>query len=443
MNINNSHNIDNQVRQATNSIDTEFNEEAWQKMEKLLDKKQPNRPFGPIFNWRNLFIGLLMLNVLVATFLITKNYVSNKKLKTESTNKPNVVAPKTTNESKATIKNSSNTEVATFSQPKVNEIKQQSNTNFITNNQLKRIAENSIKPIRNNEILNDEHTVNRVTETKKAAQKEIEQSTDTEIVIENKKANENETVINLSTYPKSSTKNNEITDTSVKQQSNSDTSALVLQTNTTNSNATNSLPKFKMGWNKLFFTANKSVEINTIKLRGKNTWVSNSSFGIGVLWTNKNSISVHYTKASKIYDTDKYGYKNLNPYYLLYDTLNIHARCQLSNIDINIKHYFNSFLKSSVFIMGGVGLNKLNNEAYLYEYYDRGTLKSRYRAFNNPSTYQITNINFMAGYQYRFNKMVSLFTEGFIQYPIKGVGVGSINITSIGTRFGVTVFPFK
>ena len=70
-----------------------------------------------------------------------------------------------------------------------------------------------------------------------------------------------------------------------------------------------------------------------------------------------------------------------------------------------------------------------------------GTAENVTGSYKNSSHYFAAAIDINIGYERMIRNNISIRVEPFIQIPVKGIGMGSLPVKSIGLHFGVSLFP--
>lgn len=183
------------------------------------------------------------------------------------------------------------------------------------------------------------------------------------------------------------------------------------------------------------------IELNKL---GKATLI----YGAGLSYNFKKRITVRagFYSSKKIYSAtpDQYTYQSGYTYPNLY---NIDAVCKVYEIPVSLSYNFGQRKKHNWF--GNVGLSSflMKTEDYDYNYkvpyYGQGYTYYTYKsAIKDKNKHYFAVLTLSAGYQYNFSKRVSLQAEPYVKLPLAGVGEGKIKLKSAGVLFTATVRPF-
>lgn len=456
--------IENKIREAAQQNDYAFNEEAWSKMEVLLDKKDKKR--RPI-------LWLWLLPVMIgAAFLLSKttgNKIDNntsqiKSVAAEETqlkknnnpveNKNEITEIGKKDASKVNVVKensvSANSDVAAVKDKETKKINESSIDDRLTNirTQKKRISSNkksktSVRITASNgeedgkEILNDK-LVNKqnkkpnqqsgVDETKEVTisstpeilQKEIDDSITVQPVIAKIDSAKNKLVVNT-----------------VK-----DTVKVVAQ-----NSSKNKTKKSNRFASKFYFLGSGGIDIGSVKLLSFNNSTTSFKYGIGVgySFSKKLSVQTGFYIAEKKYAATA-GYYKIKPgsYWDMPSVKlqNVEASCLVYDIPLSVRYDFGTKKSFTYYGMAGVSSYLMKREDYDYYYTKYGSpAKGSYSYRGNK--HFMSNINLAAGIERKVSEKFALQLEPSISIPITGVGDGKVKLYSTSILFGVKYYPFK
>jgi hypothetical protein len=178
------------------------------------------------------------------------------------------------------------------------------------------------------------------------------------------------------------------------------------------------------------------VKLNNI---GKTTltYGAGISYGFGKRFTARTGFYV----SKKVYEAlpDQYHTPGGNYPYLT----DVDAKCNIYEIPVSLSYSFGQRKNHNWF--GSVGLSSfiMKKEDYVYNYKTpTGQTYDYYYTARNQNKHYFSVLNLSGGYQYQFNKWLSIEAEPYLQIPLGGVGMGKIKLNSAGVLFTVTVKPF-
>lgn len=181
------------------------------------------------------------------------------------------------------------------------------------------------------------------------------------------------------------------------------------------------------------------VELNKL---GKATL----TYGAGLSYQFRKRITVRagFYASKKIYSAspEQYTFQGTT-YPYLYD---IDAVCKVYEIPVSLSYNFAQRKNHNWFGNAGLSSFLMKTEDYDYNYkvpygqnYNYYTYKSNIRDRNK---HYFAVLTLSAGYQYNFGKRVSLQAEPYVKLPLGGVGEGKIKLKSAGVLLTATVRPF-
>lgn len=180
-------------------------------------------------------------------------------------------------------------------------------------------------------------------------------------------------------------------------------------------------------------------DVSTVKLQR----INRTGFTAGLLaGYNFNKI---WSIESGLYLDEKYYYSggkyfNTNKVYIPSYTKieDIDGVCHMIEIPVNVKYNFKTTKASNWFALAGVSSYLMKKENYGYRYMSYGTLMEKQLSYNNSSKNWASILNLSVGYTHNIKKLGMVRIEPYIKIPFKGVGIGSLPITSSGVYLGFT-----
>ena len=121
----------------------------------------------------------------------------------------------------------------------------------------------------------------------------------------------------------------------------------------------------------------------------------------------------------------------------------VDASCKVYEIPVSLSYSFGQRKNHNWF--GAVGLSSflMKEEDYQYNYKTPGGYPyNYYHSVSNENNHYFAVLTLSGGYQYQINKRFSVMGEPYVKLPLSGIGVGKIDLNSMGLLFTVTVKPF-
>lgn len=109
------------------------------------------------------------------------------------------------------------------------------------------------------------------------------------------------------------------------------------------------------------------------------------------------------------------------------------AECVLIDIPVTMKYTFAHFQESRFYATAGLSSYIMLDEKYRFDFdtYQSGAPQQLHR--QTATGYWISNATISIGYEVDLLQSVSVRAEPFMKVPIKGVGLGDVNLYSIGS----------
>ena len=147
----------------------------------------------------------------------------------------------------------------------------------------------------------------------------------------------------------------------------------------------------------------------------------------------------------KIYSVGKNDYHAQPGNIVNYDYLqSIDANCKVYEIPLVVNYNFGKAKNHSWFAAAGLSTYLMKKESYVYYYkYPSGRTYDKYWSVSNKNKHYFSVLDLSAGYEYTLNKRFSLAAEPYVKLPFSGVGAGKIKLNSAGVLFTLTMKPFK
>ncbi len=432
---------DKKIKEAADHYHPAYDDNAWKKMEELLDEHLPQKKGR---RWIIMFIPLLLLLVGGLVYLAVSYNASpsktSQKVESKSTleNKQPVSASSDKQESnlqhdiaateKTSAKNSGIPQAVTNNFPKEN-LQNKSGKN---SHSQKGVLKNNI-----GSGSSEENTLSNTikdlpaSESAPSAKSENEESKNVAIS-ENDKD-----------QPKKVTSNADIT---AKDNRNDNTVNKVIKTaNEKNSPDKETTTNAKNSFSRNFgITISAGPDISGVRIKdaGKVT----ISYGAGVSY----AISKRFTLRTGFYVSKKIYYAGSNDYHLPSGVANsiylqnVDANCNVYEIPLTASYSFGKTKNHSWFAAAGFSSYLMKKESYQYNYKTAtGQTWSRNWSVKNQNQHFFSILDLSGGYEYILNKRFSIMAEPYISLPLSGIGLGKIKLSSGGMLFTLTVKPFK
>ncbi len=456
--------FDNKIREAADHHHPAYDENAWARMEKLLNKHLPQENDG-----RRRIIFFLLLFLLLGGGSVwlfsSKPWNRNKQVtatKTgiqKSTGEPSTPVSSNTQDPHADNNKLNKEEVAGINVPgnskttteplppdqttvllnSVNKKDRQTNMLVTTgvSNKNKKIktdqpalsfnnnpgpADKNIKKDRLDQGQVDAATTNSTVATIIPGQKNNKKD-----VVEDKNL-----TITTNTKPV-------VNDPSGKENTNKDNTSLVQ-----NSPVKKAKDKNKKT-NTFFFTLSAGPDISATG--GDQLGKAKLLTGAGLGYTFKDRLTIRsgFYSGRKIYTSSPGSYHPPAAFWSYYPNLQkVDADCRVYEIPLSLSYNFSHSSKQQLFASAGISSLLMKSEAYdyYYKYTASGPTVTRKYTIKDQNKHYFSILTLSGGYQKNIGKSLSVTVEPYLKLPLSGIGFGNVKLNSGGILFSVGIKPF-
>lgn len=170
------------------------------------------------------------------------------------------------------------------------------------------------------------------------------------------------------------------------------------------------------------------------------------SYGVGAGFF----LNEHWQIRTGYFITDKkYGaypddYNPPKEFWVYYPHLkDIHANCLISEVPLIVSYNFQPKNKLRWFISGGLSSVFMKRETYDYTSMGySGNLYTKSYTINNQNQHYLSSLRVSGGFTKQLNRIISLTTEPYFSLPLSGVGYGKVKLGSSGMLISVNLKPF-
>lgn len=188
------------------------------------------------------------------------------------------------------------------------------------------------------------------------------------------------------------------------------------------------------------FSVGPDVSFVSLNKLGKATIM----YGAGLSYTfakQRLTVRTGFYTSKKIYDAtpDQYHSPGGNYPYLY----NVAAECKVYEIPLALSYNFGQHKKHSWFGSAGLSSFLMKSEYYQYQYKTPSGQNYNYPwSVKNENKHYFSVLTLSGGYNYKLSKRISLQAEPYVKIPLGGVGHGKVKLNSGGLLFTVTIKPF-
>jgi len=436
------------IKEAAEQHHPAYDEKAWQKMEKMLDKHMPQEDKD-----RRRIVFFLLFFLLLGGgvfFGITRPWQTNAGNGGESTvsvknnspavqNQPTNTSVQPDNPGEQQL-NGESVKLNDADQPEqsVNNNAGSLNTftAFETNSTQKKIKPGSVIEGKDHPIVDNKETgINNKITTGNEIKKEQGNLSNSESLNHNN--------------PVSTNVNENNVQSNLVASKNDDSKQLAAEENkTVKDNSSTASQKNKPG-NKRFldgFGFSLSGGPDVSKAGGSNLGKTTFAFGAGISYSFKK-----FTLRTGLYSADKIYSAGENDYELNYTPpQNVKfegadANCRVLEIPFSLAYNFISKNNNSWFAGAGLSTYLMKREDYVYWYTNSttGTYYPKGISISNKNKHYFSVLDLSAGFTRKLNNSISITAEPYVKVPFTGIGLGKVHLNSGGVLFTVGIRPFN
>jgi hypothetical protein len=116
-------------------------------------------------------------------------------------------------------------------------------------------------------------------------------------------------------------------------------------------------------------------------------------------------------------------------------------------IPLTLRYDFDRINNTTLFINGGASSYLMRHESYVFyghTYYNG--MATRWQSpnsipYDTKENYLFSVIDFSVGVEQRISKSISLQVEPYVKIPVKGVGLGEVDLSSYGVNLSLRFAP--
>ena len=179
---------------------------------------------------------------------------------------------------------------------------------------------------------------------------------------------------------------------------------------------------------------------NEVKGQG----MKKTSMDIGLLggykFSNRLSIETGLLFSKKYYSSDGKYFHMIKPDPSMpagAKVMNVDGRFNVWEIPVKLKYEILQRNKTVIFSSAGISSYIITKEKNNYEVMLNGNPEKMTGNYKSINHYAVASFTVSAGYEYRTGKQTTLRIEPFVQIPIRGIGIGSMPVTSAGLNIGI------
>lgn len=166
--------------------------------------------------------------------------------------------------------------------------------------------------------------------------------------------------------------------------------------------------------------------------------------GIGYSYRERFSIRAGFYNAAKVYTATPDAYNAPLNFYNYYPFLvKVDANCRVYEIPVSLGYHFGARKNHSWFASATLSSYLMKRETYNYSYKTSawGAVQQREWNMYNRSKHMFSVLGISGGYQRKITERISFIAEPYLRLPLQGVGYGKVKLNSAGVLFSLAVQP--
>lgn len=171
-----------------------------------------------------------------------------------------------------------------------------------------------------------------------------------------------------------------------------------------------------------------------------------AGLGIGYTFKNRLTIRTGFYTGRKIYSASAAEYNPPADFYVHYPYLQkVDADCKVYEIPLSLSYNFVATKKQNWFVSTGLSSYLMKSESYnyFYKYTMPGPILNKQWTIKDANKHFFSVLTLSGGYQRNLSKSLSLMVEPYVKIPLSGVGYGKVKLNSTGLLFSVGIRPFS
>ena len=173
-----------------------------------------------------------------------------------------------------------------------------------------------------------------------------------------------------------------------------------------------------------------------------------SLFGLGAGFSIENKITLRsgFYTGHKVYTATSSSYNPPPSFFTYYPVLEkVEADCKVYEIPFTVSYNFEQTSKQNWFLSAGISSFLMKTEAYNYYYKNTagGPLLNRQWSIHNENQHFFSVLTMSGGFRRQLSQSIFVMGEPYIKLPLSGIGYGKVKLNSTGILFTIGVTPFQ
>ena len=197
--------------------------------------------------------------------------------------------------------------------------------------------------------------------------------------------------------------------------------------------------------NSFIISVSAGPDVSAIDLNNVGTVEILYGAGIGYTFAKRWMVRTGFYSVKKVYGAKPTNYNPPNTFWTYYPNLvNIMANCKVNEIPLIVNYTFSDHSKQSWFVSAGLSSYFMKKETYDYRSKSptTGNIWTKTYAISNEYKHYLASLRLSAGYEKDISSKISISAEPYINLPLSGIGYGKVKLTSAGILLSLGVKPF-
>lgn len=169
-----------------------------------------------------------------------------------------------------------------------------------------------------------------------------------------------------------------------------------------------------------------------------------TGIGIGYIFRERFSFRAGFYNAAKKYTASPSAYNAPASFYNYYPYLvKVDADCRVYEIPVSLGYHFGAQKNHSWFASATLSSYLMKRETYNYSFKTSawGAVQQREWSLFNSNQHLFSVLGISGGYQRKITNRISFIAEPYLRMPVNGVGYGKVKLNSAGVLFSLAVEP--
>jgi hypothetical protein len=195
-----------------------------------------------------------------------------------------------------------------------------------------------------------------------------------------------------------------------------------------------------------FVSASVGADVSIAALSNPGKLKRVGGVGLGYTYKEKLTIRSGFYTGRKVYSAYPEDYHAPSALYQYYPNLQkVDANCKVYEIPVQLSYHFGKNSKRNYFASAGMSTYLMKEETYNfhYKYTPTSPTVTRERTFYNSNEHYFSVLTVSGGYQRNIGKSITVTAEPYVKVPVTGIGFGKVKLNSGGVLFSVAYKPFQ